>query len=95
MVSLRETCPGSVPQAIRAFLESHDLEDAIRKAISIGGDGDTIACIARAIAQAYYGSASQEIFTSTLRKLDDRLRWVALNFTRKFFSPGNRKGEHA
>ena len=49
-----ETCPGSVPQAIRAFLESNDYEDAIRKAISIGGDSDTIACIAGGIAQAYY-----------------------------------------
>ena len=40
-----ETCPGSVPQSIRAFLESNDYEDAIRRAISIGGDSDIIACI--------------------------------------------------
>jgi len=49
------SCDGSVPQAIIAFLESNDFEDAIRKAISLGGDSDTIACIAAAIAQAYYG----------------------------------------
>jgi ADP-ribosylglycohydrolase len=39
------TCQGSVPEAIIAFLESGDYEDAVRKAISIGGDSDTIACI--------------------------------------------------
>ncbi len=48
------TCQGSVPQAVRAFLESTDYEDAIRKAISLGGDSDTIACITGGIAQAYY-----------------------------------------
>jgi ADP-ribosylglycohydrolase len=49
------SCDGSVPQAIIAFLESKDFEDAIRKAISLGGDSDTIACIAASIAQAFYG----------------------------------------
>lgn len=48
------TCQGSVPQAIQAFLESTDFEDAIRNAISIGGDSDTIAAIAGSIAWAYY-----------------------------------------
>lgn len=48
------TCQGSVPQAIRAFLESTDFESAIRLAISIGGDSDTIACMAGALAEAYY-----------------------------------------
>jgi ADP-ribosylglycohydrolase len=50
-----ETCQGSVPQAVIAFLESADYEDAVRKAISLGGDSDTIACITGGIAQAYYG----------------------------------------
>lgn len=49
-----ETCQGTVPQALIAFLESDSYEDAVRKAISIGGDSDTIACIAGGIAQAYY-----------------------------------------
>jgi len=49
------TCQGSVPQAIQCFLESADFEDAIRNAISLGGDGDTIAAMAGAIAEAYYG----------------------------------------
>lgn len=49
------TCQGSVPQAIEAFLESTDFEDAVRSAISIGGDSDTIAAITGSIAEAYYG----------------------------------------
>jgi len=89
------TCPGSVPQAIRAFLESHDFEDAIRKAISIGGDSDTIACITGGIAQAYYRSASQEIITGALRRLDNRLREVTLEFMRTFLSYRNGKEGHA
>ncbi len=50
-----ETCQGSVPQAILAFLESRDFEDAIRNAISLGGDSDTIAAITGSIAEAAYG----------------------------------------
>ena len=49
------TCEGSVPQAIVCFLDSVDFEDAIRNAVSLGGDGDTLACIAGSIAEAYYG----------------------------------------
>jgi type I restriction enzyme M protein len=50
-----ETCQGTVPQAIVAFLESTGFEDAIRNAISIGGDSDTIAAITGGIAEAKYG----------------------------------------
>jgi len=49
------SCQGSVPEAIIAFLESENYEDAIRKAISLGGDSDTIACITGGIAEAFYG----------------------------------------
>jgi ADP-ribosylglycohydrolase len=49
-----ETCQGSVPEAIIAFLDSTSFEDAVRKAVSLGGDADTQACIAGGIAQAYY-----------------------------------------
>jgi len=48
------SCKGSVPQAIKSFLESDSYEDAIRNAISIGGDSDTIACITGGIAEAFY-----------------------------------------
>ena len=50
-----ETCPGSVPQAFEAFFESTDFTDAIRSAISIGGDSDTIAAITGGMAEAFYG----------------------------------------
>lgn len=51
------TCPGSIPESIICFLESDDMESAIRLAVSLGGDADTQACIAGSIAGAYYGSA--------------------------------------
>ncbi|MBR2809439.1 MAG: ADP-ribosylglycohydrolase family protein, partial [Erysipelotrichaceae bacterium] len=50
-----ETCQGTVPQAIIAFLESNDFEDAIRNAISLGGDSDTLAAITGSMAEAAYG----------------------------------------
>ena len=50
-----ETCQGSVPEAIIAFLESVDFVDAIRNAVSLGGDSDTIGAITGSIAEAYYG----------------------------------------
>jgi ADP-ribosylglycohydrolase len=56
-----ETCQGSVPQAIIAFLESSDYKSALRLAISIGGDSDTIACITGGIAAAFYKSIPKEI----------------------------------
>ena len=53
------SCQGSVPQAIVCFLESTDFEDAIRNAVSLGGDTDTQGCMAGAIAEAYYGVSWQ------------------------------------
>ena len=53
------TCQGSVPQAFEAFFESTGFEDAVRNAVSIGGDSDTIAAIAGGIAEAYYGVPEQ------------------------------------
>ena len=50
-----ETCQGSVPEAIIAFLEGESFEDTVRNAVSLGGDSDTIACIAGSIAEAFYG----------------------------------------
>ena len=49
------TCQGSVPEAITAFMEGTDFEDVIRTAVSLGGDSDTIACMAGAIAEGFYG----------------------------------------
>ena len=65
------SCQKSVPQAIRAFLESDDYEDAVRKAISLGGDSDTLACMAGGIAQAFYGGVPEEITCRVYEILDD------------------------
>ena len=64
-----ETCQGTVPQAIVAFLESIDFEHAIRLAISIGGDSDTIACITGGIAAAYYKQIPVAMIEFALKKL--------------------------
>lgn len=56
-----ETCQGTVPQAIVAFLESTDFESCIRLGVSLGGDTDTLCAIAGAIAEAFYGSIPERI----------------------------------
>ena len=67
-----ETCQDTVPQAIQAFLEADSFEDTIRKAISIGGDSDTVASIAGSIADAYYG-VPDELVEKALTYLDKNL----------------------
>jgi ADP-ribosylglycohydrolase len=79
-----QTCNGSVPQAIIAFLESEDYEDAIRKAISIGGDSDTIACITGGIAQAFYGKIPKHIFTKVSDLLPADLRRIVAEFELRY-----------
>jgi ADP-ribosylglycohydrolase len=80
------SCQGSVPQSILAFLESRGFEDAIRNAISLGGDADTMACIAGAIAEAYYGGVPAEIEAPILERLDDRLRSVVREFREHYMA---------
>ncbi len=65
------SCQGSVPQALEAFFESMSFEDAIRNAISIGGDSDTFAAITGGIAEAYYGIPA-DIRASALTFLDTK-----------------------
>ena len=74
----------SVPPAIVAFLESDDYESAIRKAISIGGDSDTIACIAGGIAHAFYKSIPKPIYDKCMMLLDSGLRKTANEFAGKY-----------
>lgn len=64
-----ESCLHTVPQAIVAFLESTDFEDAIRNAISLGGDADTLACITGGIAEAYYGGVPPELASGVRPRL--------------------------
>lgn len=74
-----ETCQGSVPQAMVAFLESNSFEDAIRNAISIGGDSDTIAAITGSVAEAYYG-VNNELKQRASTYLDDTLIGIVNQF---------------
>jgi len=82
--SFDESCQGTVPEAITAFLESNDFEDAIRKAISIGGDSDTIACITGGIAQAYYKEIPEYIIENVRLRLPDYLLRIVDEFNLKF-----------
>ena len=75
---------GTVPSAIRAFIDSNDFEDAVRTAVSLGGDSDTLACITGGIAQAFYGGASEFISKRVYDILDDRLAGITREFMRKY-----------
>lgn len=68
-----ETCQETVPEAIIAFLESVSFEDALRNAVSLGGDSDTLACITGGIAEAFYGMP-QELRDETLKRLPEDIR---------------------
>ena len=73
-----------MPEAIIAFLDSSDYEDAIRLAISLGGDADTLACITGGIAEAFYGSVPQHIAEPALQILDRDLRGTVVRFCERY-----------
>lgn len=83
-----ETCPGSVPQSIIAFLEATSFEDTIRKAVSLGGDTDTMAAIAGAVAEAYYGGVPVQIASEVIKGLPAEFKTTLNQFMRKFHLPG-------
>jgi ADP-ribosylglycohydrolase len=76
------SCQGSVPESIIAFLEADDFEGAVRNAVSLGGDSDTMACIAGAIAQAFYRHIPAEVMAETRTRLPDELLAVVDAFER-------------
>ncbi len=78
------SCQGTVPEAIVAFLDSRDYEDAVRNAVSLGGDSDTLACITGAIAEAFYGEVGPAIVAEVMDRLSPRLREVAEAFRERF-----------
>ncbi|MCI0400915.1 MAG: ADP-ribosylglycohydrolase family protein [Gammaproteobacteria bacterium] len=80
------SCQGSVPESIISFLESADYEDAIRNAISLGGDSDTMACIAGAIAEAYYGGVPRDIQAAVFERLDPKLAKTVESFALKYLA---------
>ena len=86
-----DTCQGSVPHAILAFLESTSFEDAIRNAVSLNGDSDTIAAIAGSISEAYYG-IPEEIKQQALPYVPEPLLEIVKDFYGRYKYMDKRKG---
>lgn len=82
--TFNESCRKTVPEALTCFLESSDYEDAIRNAVSLGGDADTLACITGGIAEAFYGGVPRDIGLIATAMLDDRQKAVMTEFYRRF-----------
>lgn len=78
------SCQGSVPESIICFLESTSVEDAIRNAVSLGGDTDTQGCMAGAIAEAYHGGLPTDMASQTLAKIPEDLLPIVKQFIGKY-----------
>ncbi|HOW09063.1 MAG TPA: ADP-ribosylglycohydrolase family protein [Bacteroidales bacterium] len=91
--SFNETCQKTVPEALICFLESVDFEDAIRKAIWLGGDSDTLACITGGIAEAFYRDIPSAWIENTYRILDEKLKHVIDTFRNVFCNRAENPGE--
>lgn len=74
------SCQGSVPESIIAFLESYDYESAVRKAVALGGDADTMAAIAGGIAAAFYGEIPMHFLDECLTRLPNEMKSVIFKF---------------
>jgi len=79
-----ESCQGSVPESLICFLESHDYESAVRNAISLGGDTDTMACIAGGVAEAHYGGVPEPIAAAVRERLTKDLLDVLDRFQARY-----------
>jgi len=82
--SFKSSCQDSVPEALQAFFESVDFESAVRKAVSLGGDSDTQACIAGAVAEAYYEGVPSWIEQNCRKILPEELKGTIDNFAKKY-----------
>ena len=82
------SCRGTVPEAIIAFLDSYSFEDSVRNAVSLGGDSDTLACIAGGIAEAYYGRVPSCIITRVKSLLPADLWQITEQFCSIYVHPG-------
>lgn len=78
------SCQGSVPESITAFLESNDFEDAVRKAVSLGGDSDTMACIAGGIAHAFYSEIPEDVSANVRKRLPEEFLLIVDAFNERF-----------
>jgi ADP-ribosylglycohydrolase len=84
-----ETCQGTVPPAIMAFLESNNFEDSIQIAISLGGDSDTLACITGSISEAFYKTIPLSFIDFVNSKLKDDMKEVLEKFHEKYLRQYN------
>lgn len=84
--TFNETCQQTVPEALIAFFDASDYEDTLRKAISLGGDADTLACIAGSVAEAYYGGVPQPIVEEVIRRLTPDLLKVVEQFRGRYLN---------
>ncbi len=84
------SCQGPVPEAIIAFLDSESYEDAVRNAVSLGGDSDTLACITGGIAEAFYGSIPEVIRAKVQELLTPDLWEVTEAFCRRYRLPATK-----
>ena len=82
-----ESCQGTVPEAIIAFLDSSDFENAVRLAVSLGGDSDTLACITGGIAEAYYKEIPEEIVRQMWQRLPECFREILREMRERFGCP--------
>ena len=77
-----------MPESLIAFLESTDYESAVRNAVSLGADADTMACIAGGVAQAFYGAVPKQIADEARKRLPDDLLSVLERFERRYGTTG-------
>jgi ADP-ribosylglycohydrolase len=78
------SCQGSVPEALVAFFESRDVEDAVRKAVSLGGDSDTQACIAGSVAEAFYRDIPFGLVAEVWKRLHETLQNTVRSFYQRY-----------
>ena len=78
------SCQGTVPEAIIAFLESENYENAVRIGVSLGGDSDTIGCITGAVAHAHYGKLPENVRRETRARLPEDFLAVIDRFNRRY-----------
>ncbi len=82
------SCQGTVPEAIICFLDSDSYEDAVRNAVSLGGDSDTLACITGCIAEAFYNGVSEKIVLKARKILTPELLKITDDFYRQYIIQG-------
>ena len=82
------SCMGTVPPAIVCYLEAEDYEDAVRNAVSLGGDSDTLACIAGGIAEAGFGGVPEEVRREVETRLPEELLQALIEFRQEFVLTG-------